>query len=348
MARKTTWLRPSTAPKSRTSREVETMDTKQIIVFGLASLATAGVAYALAYPWLVDDRAEKRQKSIYEGGSRGIIINPRETALRRGQVADSLKDLEKKQMNLRNPPLKTRIEQAGLTWTVGKYRAISAGIAVVLALVALALSGSLYLLPVGAFIGWFGVPRWMLKHLMKRRQKKFIKEFPNSIDIIVRGIKSGLPLGDCFRIVAAESQEPVKSEFRGILEMQTVGMPLGEAVDRLYTRLGLPEANFFAIAINIQSKSGGNLSEALGNLSTVLRERAKMLGKIQAMSAEAKASAWIIGSLPIIVGSLVYFVSPEYISQLWTRDVGLILMGIGGFWMTCGVLTMRRMINFDF
>lgn len=323
------------------------MDTKQIIVFGLASLATAGVAYALAYPWLVDDRAERRQKSIYEGGPR-LVINPRETALRRGQVAESLKDLEKKQMNLRNPPLKVRIEQAGLTWTVRKYRVVSAVIALVFAVMALMLSGSLYFVPVGAFVGWFGVPRWMLKHLMKRRQKRFIKEFPNSIDIIVRGIKSGLPLGDCFRIVAAESQEPVKSEFRGIIEMQTVGMPLGEAVDRLYTRLGLPEANFFAIAINIQAKSGGNLSEALGNLATVLRDRAKMLGKIQAMSAEAKASAWIIGSLPIIVGSLVYFISPEYISQLWTRQLGLFLLGIAGFWMTCGVLTMRRMINFDF
>jgi tight adherence protein B len=323
------------------------MDTKQIVVFALASVATAGILYAIAYPWLVDDRAEKRQKSIFDGTAR-IAANPRETALRRGQVADSLKDLERRQQNLRNPPLKTRIEQSGLTWSVKKYRVISALIALVLAVVAMSLSGSLYAAPIAAFVGWFGIPRWLLKFLMKRRQKAFIKEFPNAIDIIVRGVKSGLPIGDCFRIVASESQEPVKSEFRGVMEMQAVGMPIGEAVERLYTRLGLSEANFFAIVINIQSKSGGNLSEALGNLATVLRERAKMVGKIQAMSAEAKASAWIIGSLPMIVGTLVYIVSPEYISQLWTRSVGHILIAVGLFWMTCGVLTMRRMINFDF
>lgn len=323
------------------------MEPKTIVVFALASVATAGVLYALAYPWLVDDRAEKRQKNLFEASTR-LAVNPRETALRRGQVAESLKDLEKRQMNLRNPPLKTRIEQAGLTWTVKKYRVISAIIALVLSAIVLTLSGSIYLVPVAAFVGWFGVPRWLLKHLMKRRQKAFIKEFPNSIDIIVRGVKSGLPLGDCFRIVASESQEPVKSEFRGVIEMQTVGMPLGDAVERLYQRLGLPEANFFAIVINIQSKAGGNLSEALGNLATVLRERAKMVGKIQAMSAEAKASAWIIGSLPLIVGTLVFIVSPEYISQLWTRSVGHILIAVGLFWMGCGIMTMRRMINFDF
>jgi tight adherence protein B len=323
------------------------METRQIVVFALATLATGGGLYALAYPWLVDDRAEKRQKSIYEASSR-IAVNPRETALRRGQVADSLKDLERRQQNLRNPPLKTRIEQAGLGWTPKQYYLISALIGIVLGAIAYFFSGSIYLFPLGLFVGGLGVPRWVLKHLLKRRQKAFIKEFPNSIDIIVRGVKSGLPLGDCFRIVASESQEPVKSEFRGIMEMQTVGMGLGDAVERLYLRLGLPEANFFSIVISIQSKAGGNLSEALGNLAVVLRDRAKMRGKIQAMSMEAKASAWIIGSLPIFVGCMVYLVVPEYISQLWTRNVGLVLMGIAGFWMLCGVLTMRKMINFDF
>ena len=164
----------------------------------------------------------------------------------------------------------------------------------------------------------------------------------------MRGVKSGLPLGDCFRIVASEAQEPVKTEFRSILELQTIGMPIAEAVDRLYQRLGLAEVNFFSIVIGIQSKSGGNLSEALGNLATVLRERQKMRGKIQAMSMEAKSSAWIIGSLPIIVGFLVYLVSPSYISMLWQETIGQIMLGMAAFWMTCGVLTMRKMINFDF
>jgi tight adherence protein B len=130
--------------------------------------------------------------------------------------------------------------------------------------------------------------------------------------------------------------------------MQTVGVPMGEAVERLYTRFALSEANFFSIVIAIQSKSGGNLSEALGNLANVLRQRQKMRAKIQAMSTEAKASAWIIGSLPIIVGGLVYLANPDYLSMLWQRNTGLVLLGGSALWMSCGVLTMRKMINFDF
>lgn len=322
------------------------MDTKQIAIFALAALAAGGGMYVLAYPWLNDDRAEKRQKSIFDAGTRAAI-SPRETALRRGQVADSLKELERRQKNLRNPPLSVRIEQAGLRMTTTKFYLFSLVTGTVLGLVLL-FSASPYVALAGAFVGALGLPRWTIGYLKRRRQALFIKEFPNAIDIIVRGVKSGLPLGDCFRIVASESQEPVKSEFRSLIEMQAIGVTIGESVDRLYQRLGLSEANFFAIVITIQSKSGGNLSEALGNLSTVLRERAKMKGKIQAMSMEAKSSAWIIGSLPVVVGSLVYIISPDYISLLWTEPVGKIMMGCAALWMTCGVLTMKKMINFDF
>lgn len=322
------------------------MDTKQILVGVLGALAAGGAIYALAYPWLADERAEKRQKLLFDPGTRATI-SPRETALRRGQVADSLKELEKRQKNLRNPPLTVRIEQAGLRFSPQKFYMASAVFGVLLGLALYILTSPAIAL-VGAFVGTFGIPRWILKRLTVRRQKAFIKEFPNAIDIIVRGVKSGLPLGDCFRIVASESQDPVKSEFRSIIEMQTIGMPISEAVERLYQRLGLAEVNFFSIVISIQSKSGGNLSEALGNLSNVLRERQKMRGKIQAMSMEAKSSAWIIGSLPVIVGSLVYIVSPDYISLLWEKLPGQIMLGCAAIWMTCGVVTMKKMINFDF
>lgn len=322
------------------------MDMKQILIFALAALAAGGGVYVLVYPWLNDDRAEKRQKSIFDADVR-TAINPRETALRRGQVADSLKELERRQKNLRNPPLSVRIEQAGLRMTPQKFYLFSLVAGVVLGLILL-LTVSPYVALAGAFVGALGLPRWTIGYMKKRRQALFIKEFPNAIDIIVRGVKSGLPLGDCFRIVASESQEPVKTEFRSLIEMQAIGVTIAESVDRLYQRLGLSEANFFAIVITIQSKSGGNLSEALGNLSNVLRERAKMKGKIQAMSMEAKSSAWIIGSLPIVVGSLVYIISPNYISLLWTEPAGKIMMGCAALWMTCGVLTMKKMINFDF
>jgi tight adherence protein B len=153
---------------------------------------------------------------------------------------------------------------------------------------------------------------------------------------------------DCMNVIVGDTPEPVKSEFRTIVESQAVGVPLGEACIKLYERMPVPEANFFGIVIFIQQKSGGNLSEALANLSRVLRDRKKMKAKIQAMSMEAKASAAIIASLPFAVMILVYLSSPDYISLLFTDKLGNLLLAGSGFWMACGVFVMRKMINFDF
>ena len=188
----------------------------------------------------------------------------------------------------------------------------------------------------------------MLSFLKKRRENKFLNTFPDSVDVIVRGIKAGLPLLDSIKIIANEAPEPAKSEFQAIVETQTIGMPLGEACAKLYERMPLPEANFFGIVISIQQKAGGNLSEALGNLSRVLRDRKKMKAKIQAMSMEAKASAVIIGSLPICVGLLVWLTSPDYIELLWTTELGRIMIACCAVWMSMGVFVMKKMINFDF
>ena len=178
---------------------------------------------------------------------------------------------------------------------------ISAISGLAVAVLAFATSRSLYIAGPAAIIGVFGLPTFILAQMRKRRIAKFLVEFPNAIDIIVRGVKAGLPLGDCLRIIANEASDPVKSEFRMIVETQAMGLSLGEAVDRLAQRVPVTETNFFAIVINIQAKAGGNLSEALGNLSRVLRERKKMKGKIGAMSMEAKASAAIIGVVPFVV-----------------------------------------------
>jgi len=199
-----------------------------------------------------------------------------------------------------------------------------------------------------AFAAGFGLPRWILSYLKKRRETRFLDRFPDAIDVIVRGIKSGLPLGDSLRVLAAEAPEPILTEFRHIIETQAVGVPLGDACGKLFERMPLPESNFFAIVIAIQQKSGGNLSEALGNLSKVLRDRKKMKGKIKAMSTEAKASAIIIGSLPIAVMSIVYITSPDYITLLWTERLGQMMLAGSAVWMTIGVLVMKKMINFDF
>ena len=199
-----------------------------------------------------------------------------------------------------------------------------------------------------ALAGGFGLPRWLLSFMKMRREKKFLDAFPDAVDIIVRGVKAGLPLLDCLKMITIEAPEPVKSEFRAIVETQAIGMPLGEAVGKLYEHMPVPEANFFGIVISIQQRAGGNLAEALGNLSRVLRDRKKMKAKIQAMSQEAKASAGIIGALPVAVMTLVYITSPNYISLLWTEPLGRLMLAACVVWMSLGVAVMKKMINFDF
>jgi tight adherence protein B len=168
------------------------------------------------------------------------------------------------------------------------------------------------------------------------------------MDVIVRGVKAGLPLNDCIKIIANEAAEPVKGEFRTIMETQAMGVPLPEAVAKLPERVPVPETSFFAIVIAIQARAGGNLSEALGNLSRVLRDRKRMKGKISAMSQEAKASAAIIGALPVIVMVLVYITSPNYIMLLFITQMGNVILGAAAIWMTLGMLVMKKMINFDY
>jgi len=208
-------------------------------------------------------------------------------------------------------------------------------------------SGLIVSIVLGA-AGALGLPRWLLSFMKKRRETKFLNAFPDSVDIIVRGVKAGLPLLDCLKMITVEAPEPVKSEFRAIVETQAIGMPLGEACGKLYEQMPVPEANFFGIVISIQQRSGGNLAEALGNLSRVLRDRKKMKAKIQAMSMEAKASASIIGALPIAVMTLVYITSPNYISLLWTEPLGRVMLACSVVWMSMGVMVMKKMINFDF
>jgi tight adherence protein B len=267
---------------------------------------------------------------------------------RREQVEESLKELELRQSQAKRPPLSTRIHQAGLAWSKRQFILISAALGLAAFVAAfIANAGPLVALSL-AFAAGLGAPRWLLAFLKKRRQARFLHAFPDAVDVIVRGIKAGLPLLECIRIVTNDAPEPVKSEFRAIVETQTIGMPLGEACAKLHERMAVPEANFFGIVIAIQQKSGGNLSEALGNLSRVLRDRKKMKAKIQAMSMEAKASAAIIGALPVIVMLLVYITSPDYISLLWTHPMGRVMLVCSAFWMSMGVLVMKKMINFDF
>lgn len=324
------------------------MNASVIAVIILSTLAAAGVVYALFYPMLSGQaRAEKRRKEFSSPVVSRGVDREAQTRAKRGQIAQSLKEIEARQSERQNLSLETRILQAGLSWDRKKYYIVSAVTAVVLALILLIASGSPVLAAIGLFVGGFGLPAWYLKRCKAKRLKKFGIEFPNAVDVVVRGIKAGLPLNDCLRIVAAEAAEPVKSEFRLIIESQSLGLPLTEAASKLFERMPCAESNFFGIVLAIQQKTGGNLSETLGNLSRVLRERRKMRDKIQAVSMEAKASAAIIGSLPPAVAVLVYLTTPKYIELLWLTNTGKVAMLAGGVWMLIGILVMRKMINFD-
>jgi tight adherence protein B len=325
------------------------MNVQTLAMFAMVAIAIGGVAYVFIYPLLSGERkVEARRASVTRAEPAATRVSRTQQRSRREQVEETLKELEVKASKPKNLPLPMKIAQAGLSWSKTQFLMISAGLGLFAFVGLFITSGSLLPAAAAGFAAAFGVPRWLLSFLKKRREKKFLNNFPDGVDVIVRGIKSGLPLLDCLKVIATDSQEPIKSEFKSIVETQTIGMPIGEACAKLYSRMPLPEANFFGIVISIQQKAGGNLSEALGNLSKVLRERKKMKAKIVAMSMEAKASAMIIGCLPLAVGTLVYLTSPDYIELLWMTDLGRIMMAGCAMWMGIGVFVMKQMINFDF
>jgi tight adherence protein B len=321
----------------------------QMLALGfLAATAIGGLAWVFLYPLLSGEKkAEARRASVARAEPVARQTDKAQRS-RREQVEGSLKEVEARRQKEKKVSLGVRLTQAGLNWTPRKFLIISGILGLGCFAAAFVISGGL---PGAVGIGFaagFGLPRWILGYLKKRREKQFLKALPDAVDVIVRGIKAGLPLFESIKVVAADAPEPLKGEFMAIIETQAIGMPLGEACQRLYERMPLPEANFFGIVIAIQQKSGGNLSEALGNLSKVLRDRKKMAEKIQAMSMEAKASAAIIGALPPIVMLLVYLTTPDYISLLWTHPTGQLMLCGCVFWMSCGIFVMKKMINFDF
>lgn len=304
--------------------------------------------------------ANKRVKAV----AGGVKVDRRKQATemaalkRRQTTAEALKELanNEKQSRRRRFSVKGQLAQAGLNnVTPAFFWAASAASGIVLGIVGLVVqSGAdnpLFMYLIGAMsfvVGFLGLPRWIVGMLVAGRQKKFSNQLADAIDIIVRGVKSGLPLGQCLRIIAAESPEPLRAEFQALVDSQAMGVPLDQSLQRMYDRMPLPEVNFFSIVLVIQQKTGGNLSESLGNLSNVLRARKLMKEKVKALSSEAKASAMIIGSLPIVVMMMVYFTRPSYIMILFTDPMGhLILLGAATM-MSMGIFIMNKMVNFKF
>ncbi len=332
------------------------IDITILAIVGLVALATAGLAYGILFTRIeTEKKTDSRVRKVKSAETDRVQVKAardrmNEMSKRRKSVADSLKDLEKKQQEKSakaKPSMKIRLMQAGLKISIPQFYIASVIFGIVASLMAL-IAGAMLPIVGGIFlIATAGFPRWFVNFMIKRRCKAFLNEFPNALDVMVRSIKSGLPLNDAIRLIAGDGQEPVKTEFRRIIEAQQVGLNIPEACARMINSIPLPEVNFFAIVIAIQAQAGGNLSEALGNLGKVLRERKKMKAKVQALSMEAKASACIIGALPFIVAFMVYMTSPDYMMILFTDPRGHIIMGLSAVWMSIGIWMMRNMINFD-
>ncbi|TLP45995.1 MULTISPECIES: type II secretion system F family protein [Cohaesibacter] len=322
-----------------------------IALFALVVFAVVGIAWGLFYPKLSKDH-RRRQRMETISISRVHLADKRikaASADRRKDLETSLKKIEEaqKQGAKKKQTLSARLVQAGLEIkprTFWFYSMICGAICFLGALI----GGMSLLVSLGiGIVGLIGLPNLWLARKRKKRINKFIAEFPNAIDVIVRGIRTGLPLGDCIVIASSETAEPVRSEFKRLVDEQAMGLPLSAVVPRLHERVPIAETNFFAIVIAIQAQAGGSLSEALGNLSRVLRSRAQMKEKISAMSMEAKASAAIIAAMPFIIAFMTYLTSPDYIMVMFTHPMGHMVMAATFVWMAIGIIMMRSMINFD-
>ena len=315
-----------------------------ILVF--AGVAVVGLlGFVIFQAMAGSSRPVDRRMAAVRGENRKGPSRETEAASRRKQVAETLKELENKAKNRSRVSLETKIVQAGLAITKQTFITLSCISGAFWGLATFVLLGPLYAVG-GLVVGGLGLPNWVLSYRRKQRIKAFLIEFPSAVEVIIRGVKSGLPLGACLQTVAAQAKEPVRGEFQAIVSSTMVGLTIAQSVERLAERVPIAETNFFAIVISVQQQSGGNLTEALGNLSKVLRDRVTLGLKVKALSSEAKASAWIIGLLPFIMGGLIYLMQPSYIAVLWTTGTGKVLLAGVAFWMSVGTLIMRQMINF--
>lgn len=320
-----------------------------ILLAVLGFIAVAAAGFALMPVFAGGGRAEKRIKAL----QGDVQINRREANsartrdTRRKEIQQTLKSqtvaLEKRRSRR---SLQDLLFQAGLKTkksTFIRNQVILGGVVGLLLFFVL----DWYFAVIFGLAAGYVLSRMYLGNRRKSYQNKFLDELPNAVEAIVRGVKSGLPLNDSMRVVAKEVKEPVKSEFQRVLDQQSMGKSMSEAVQILFERVPLAEVNFFVVVITVQQQAGGNLSEALGNLSRVLRNRKKMKAKVKAMSSEAKASAGIIGSLPFIVAILVTLTTPTYLLPLFTTQIGNLWLGIAAILMSIGIFIMKKMVEFD-
>ena len=321
------------------------------LVAGAVFVSVIAVTFSLILPQIKARANLKQRISVASGNvsgaeaTRGIGAD----SSRRRDIQSRLRQLEaaktKKSFAVN---MRETLRQAGLRLTLRNYFLLCTAFSVVAAILYKMTGYHLVgIVPVSITVG-FGLPRYVLFYLTKRRVNKFTKEFANAVDIIVRGIKSGLPVSECLKIIATESPEPVAGLFLEIVESQNLGLTLEASLERAQEQIKTPELQFFTIVLIIQGQTGGNLADTLANLSGILRDRKKMADKVKSLSSEAKSSAGIIGSLPFLMTGLLYLVNPEYLTPLFTADLGKIMIAGGLVWMSAGIFIMKQMINFEF
>lgn len=321
-----------------------------ILVAALGFVAVAGFGFVVAGGDSDQARTMKRAQSIVaRADDRGPRARqPGSTQeMRRKQILKSLREQERQQKKAR-VTISALMSRAGFKADAKMFWIVSAGLALVVLAAAWVLSGKPLVALGLSFAAGLGLPRWVVGMLGARRMGKFTSTFSDAMDVITRGIKSGLPVQDCLKIIARESPQPLAEEFRRLVESLGMGMSVDQATEKMFERMPTTEVKFFQIVLSIQQKTGGNLAEALGNLSGVLRARKLMAEKIKALSSEAIASSFIIGSLPPGVVLLICITSPTYMVPMFTDPRGHIMLGGGVMWMLTGIFVMRRMIKFKF
>ena len=315
-----------------------------LVICGLVALMVIG--YVLVAGPSVGKASQRRLDAVRYRHSQSADTKM-ESQLKKAIAQRKPKTFKVAGSGSRAEALATRLDRSGKSWTVSQYLYSSLGLGLALAVLIFLQSGALLLaLGLGFAVG-AGLPHMVVNFFIKKRTGQFNSKFPDAIDLLVRGLRSGLPVTETLGVVAQEVPGPVGAEFKGVVERIKIGRTMEESLQETADRLGIAEFNFFCITLAIQRETGGNLAETLSNLGDVLRKRSQMKLKIRAMSSESKASAYIVGALPFIVFGMIWWINPKYIGTFFT-DERLMVIGMGGaVWMSLGAFIMSKMVSFE-
>ena len=322
------------------------MSIFQLLLFGGGLMAAPVVGYTVLSGPSAAKESQRRLQAVRFRHSESTDTKV-ESQLKKAIASRKPKTHKVAGSGSRAEALAGRLDRTGKNWSISQYIYSSLGLALAIALIVFLRSGALLLsLGVGLVIGG-GLPHLVVNRFIKKRTNDFNAKFPDAIELLVRGLRSGLPVTETLAVVAQEVPGPVGIEFKGIVERIKIGRTMEESLQETADRLGIPEFNFFCITLAIQRETGGNLAETLSNLADVLRKRSQMKLKIRAMSSESKASAYIVGALPFIVFGMIWWINPSYIGGFFEDD-RLIVAGLGGMvWMSIGAFIMAKMVSFE-